>query len=147
MGALSRPAPLCSTTGHGMFGAVEEGKETAVKFYEEHVAEVKKVVPEEKLLVWEVKEGWGPLCKFLGVAEPCTPFPRVNDTAEILTARRDIMIASWLVMVILPMVMVSLALVYNLDKLVVLGGYLVILLILRLLNIKLSSSGGNKKNQ
>ena len=36
-------------------GTSEEGKETAVKFYEEHVAEVKKVVPEEKLLVWEVR--------------------------------------------------------------------------------------------
>ena len=94
-----------------------------------------------------MKEGWGPLCKFLGVAEPSTPFPRVNDTAQILLTRRDIMIASWLVMVILPMVMVSLALVYNWDMLVVLGGYLVILLILRLLNIKLSNSGGNKKNQ
>ena len=34
---------------------MEEGRETAVKFYEEHVAEVKKVVPEEKLLVWEVR--------------------------------------------------------------------------------------------
>jgi len=145
--ALSRPVPSCSTIGQGMFGAVEEGRETAVKFYEEHVAEVKKVVPEEKLLVWEVKEGWGPLCKFLGVAEPSTPFPRVNDTSEILSARRDIMIASWVVMVILPMVIVSLALVYNWDMLVVLGGYLVILLILRILNIKLSSSGGTKKNQ
>ena len=69
--ALSRPVPLCSTTGIvcvccddtcslfvaglGMFGAVEESKETAVRFFEEHVAEVKKVVPEEKLLVWEVR--------------------------------------------------------------------------------------------
>ena len=42
-------------SGHGMFGAVEEGKETAVRFFEEHVAEVKKVVPEDKLLVWEVR--------------------------------------------------------------------------------------------
>ena len=38
-----------------MRGAVEHGKETAVKFYEEHVAEVKKVVPQERLLVWEVR--------------------------------------------------------------------------------------------
>jgi len=33
--------------------------------------------------VYEVKEGWGPLCEFLGVEEPDIPFPRVNDTAEM----------------------------------------------------------------
>jgi hypothetical protein len=37
------------------------------------------VVPEERLLVWEVKEGWGPLCAFLGVSEPEEPFPRFNE--------------------------------------------------------------------
>jgi len=36
-------------------------------------------VPEERLLVWEVKEGWGPLCAFLGVSEPEEPFPRFNE--------------------------------------------------------------------
>ena len=30
----------------------------------------------------EVKEGWGPLCQFLGEEIPDVPFPRVNDTAE-----------------------------------------------------------------
>jgi len=150
--ALSRPAPTCSTTGHGMFGAVEEGKETAVRFFEEHVAEVKKVVPEDKLLVWEVKEGWGPLCKFLGVAEPTIPFPRVNDTAEILSARRDILILSWLFMVILPFTLVILSMTFNWNLVVVAGGYLGVLVILRLLNIKLSSSrnvfkGGHEKDQ
>jgi hypothetical protein len=31
-------------------------------------------------LVYEVKEGWGPLCDFLGVEEPAKPFPHLNDT-------------------------------------------------------------------
>jgi hypothetical protein len=35
------------------------------------------------LLVYEVGEGWGPLCSFLGVPVPeDTPFPRLNDSAE-----------------------------------------------------------------
>jgi hypothetical protein len=34
-------------------------------------------------LVYEVREGWAPLCEFLGVEEPDTPFPHVNDTAEM----------------------------------------------------------------
>jgi hypothetical protein len=31
-------------------------------------------------LVYEIKEGWGPLCDFLGVEEPDKPFPHLNDT-------------------------------------------------------------------
>jgi hypothetical protein len=31
----------------------------------------------------ELKEGWGPLCEFLGVEEPNKPFPRLNDAAEL----------------------------------------------------------------
>lgn len=30
-----------------------------------------------------MKEGWGPLCEFLGVEEPDKPFPRLNDAAEV----------------------------------------------------------------
>jgi hypothetical protein len=30
-----------------------------------------------------VKQGWGPLCEFLGVEEPDKPFPRLNDAGEI----------------------------------------------------------------
>jgi len=108
--ALSRPVPQCSTMGLGMFGAVSESKEKAVKFYEEHVEEVKRHVPADKLLVWEVKEGWGPLCRFLEVPEPSTPFPRVNDTAEIMKARRNVLLMSWIVIVIIPLLLVALAL-------------------------------------
>ena len=41
-----------------MFSAVRAGKETAVEFYREHVEEVKKHVPKEKLLVFEVQTNW-----------------------------------------------------------------------------------------
>ena len=37
----------------------------------------------ESFLEFNVKEGWGPLCTFLGKEEPGTPFPRVNDTKEL----------------------------------------------------------------
>ncbi len=33
-------------------------------------------VPKDKLLIYNPKEGWGPLCRFLGFHEPTTPFPR-----------------------------------------------------------------------
>ncbi|KAI0537902.1 P-loop containing nucleoside triphosphate hydrolase protein [Xylaria digitata] len=40
---------------------------------------VKEMVPPEKLLVMELKDGWEPLCKFLGVPVPDGPLPRAND--------------------------------------------------------------------
>jgi hypothetical protein len=36
-------------------------------------------VPAERLLVHEVKQGWVPLCEFLGVPVPEEEFPHLND--------------------------------------------------------------------
>ena len=66
----------------GVFGAVDAGRETAVRFFNEWTADGMREVPADRLLVFEVKHGWGPLCKFLGVPEPDTPFPNTNDTKE-----------------------------------------------------------------
>jgi hypothetical protein len=51
---------------------------------------VKRRVPQERLLVYEVKEGWGPLCEFLGVPVPDEPFPRLNDTAQMQRGMRAV---------------------------------------------------------
>jgi len=47
-----------------------------------HNRAVREVIPEEKLLVFQVKEGWEPLCKFLNVPVPDEPFPRTNNREE-----------------------------------------------------------------
>ena len=46
--------------------------------------EVQRTVPPDRLLVFDVKEGWEPLCRFLDVPVPATPFPHANrgDTFE-----------------------------------------------------------------
>ena len=49
------------------------------RFFEEWNANVIKSVPEDRLLVYDVREGWEPLCKFLGLPIPDEPFPRLND--------------------------------------------------------------------
>jgi hypothetical protein len=49
-----------------------------------HNEQVKQVVPAERLLVWEVTEGWEPLCEFLGVPVPPEPMPHANDRATFL---------------------------------------------------------------
>jgi len=52
--------------------------------YEDWIEGVKKHVPEDKLLVFNVKQGWKPLCQFLGVEAPDEDFPRSNETANML---------------------------------------------------------------
>ncbi len=47
-----------------------------------HNEAVKKAIPANQLLVYEVKDGWAPLCEFLGVPVPAEAFPRTNDRAE-----------------------------------------------------------------
>ena len=61
---------------------------TAVQFFNEWNEQVKAEVATDRLLVFEVKQGWGPLCQFLGVPEPKEPFPNMNDTAEQLQRLR-----------------------------------------------------------
>jgi len=50
--------------------------------YVEHNAAVKGIVPSKNLLVYNVKEGWQPLCKFLGVQAPNIPFPWENKLGQ-----------------------------------------------------------------
>jgi len=47
-----------------------------------HNEAVKAMIPAKRLLVYEVKQGWGPLCEFLGAPVPDEPFPRSNDRSE-----------------------------------------------------------------
>lgn len=49
-------------------------------WYIEHNEEIKRLVPKEDLLVFNVKEGWEPLCQFLDKPVPEKPFPKINDT-------------------------------------------------------------------
>jgi hypothetical protein len=71
----------------GTFDGRFEDKAHAIEVFERHNAEVRRRVPEDRLLVHDVKAGWGPLCEFLGVEVPYGPFPHTNDTAQM---RRNI---------------------------------------------------------
>jgi hypothetical protein len=63
------------------FGENFEDRQHAIEVFERHNEEVKEHVPADQLLVYEVKEGWEPLCDFLGIETPKgKPFPHLNDT-------------------------------------------------------------------
>ena len=54
----------------------------APAFLQHHNDEVRRSIAPERLLVYDVRDGWGPLCGFLGVGVPDTPFPHTNTTEE-----------------------------------------------------------------
>lgn len=53
------------------------------RMHSAHNKRMKELVPMEKLLVYDVREGWEPLCTFLDVPVPDVPFPRVNDSKQM----------------------------------------------------------------
>ncbi|MGB3625228.1 MAG: sulfotransferase family protein [Henriciella sp.] len=57
-------------------------KDTLIKAFEAHEAKVKAAIPDDRLLVHSAKDGWEPLCDFLGVAVPAEPYPRTNSKEE-----------------------------------------------------------------
>lgn len=57
--------------------------EQMIEAFTRRIEEVKRAVPAEKLLLFEVKEGWQPLCRFLGKPIPEATFPRTNDRQQL----------------------------------------------------------------
>jgi hypothetical protein len=50
--------------------------------FEAHNAEVVRRIPAQRLLAYDVAQGWTPLCDFLGVPVPDAPMPLTNTTDE-----------------------------------------------------------------
>lgn len=65
------------------FGGRFADRDHAIGVYKAHIAQVKHILPAERLLVFQVSEGWQPLTRFLGVPVPSAPFPRLNDAATM----------------------------------------------------------------
>jgi len=59
-------------------------RDFAIENFKKHVEEVKAYVPADKLLVYDVKDGWEPLCTFLDVDIPNDPFPHYHDTESYM---------------------------------------------------------------
>lgn len=53
-----------------------------VKFFKDRTSEIIDYIAPERLLVYQVSEGWEPLCTFLDIPVPDTEFPRINSRDE-----------------------------------------------------------------
>ncbi len=65
-------------------------REQAIADFTRHNDAVRREFSPERLLVYEAKQGWEPLCKFLNVPVPDAPFPRTNTTEEFQARMRDL---------------------------------------------------------
>jgi hypothetical protein len=99
----------------GLFDGRFEDRSYAIEMFHRHNEEVRRRVPPERLLVYDVKEGWAPLCDFLGVEVPDEPFPHLNHTREM---RRRLLglVAASAVVPILAGAVVIVALAYLLRR-------------------------------
>ncbi len=79
LGAGRAPAPE-NRIWRTRFPAGSRTAEHAIAVFERHNAEVVQNVPASRLLVYQVREGWRPLCAYLGVEVPAQGFPHVNST-------------------------------------------------------------------
>lgn len=64
------------------FGGRFADRAHAIGVYERHAEAVQRTIPKERLLVYEVAQGWQPLCAFLDLPVPAGEFPRVNSKDE-----------------------------------------------------------------
>jgi hypothetical protein len=66
----------------GEFDGRFEDMDHAIEVFNEHNDAVRREISPDRLLVFEVGQGWEPLCALLGVPVPDEPFPRTNDRQE-----------------------------------------------------------------
>jgi hypothetical protein len=68
--------------GTGAFAPAEDSftDQGFVRTMERWNQDVSRTVPAERLLVWDPRDGWEPLCEFLETDVPAEPLPRTNDT-------------------------------------------------------------------
>lgn len=83
--SIARLAPLMDRMAEATFGEGRtmahgpEDEDAGVRAFERHTETVRAGLPADRLLIFDVREGWEPLCRFLDVEVPDEPFPRLND--------------------------------------------------------------------
>ncbi|MBL4623269.1 MAG: hypothetical protein JKY89_12815 [Immundisolibacteraceae bacterium] len=77
---------------YGTFDDRTDDKDYVIGVYQQHIADVQAGVPADKLLTYDLAEGWQHLCEFLEVPVPATPFPKLNtkkDFDQMISGSQD----------------------------------------------------------
>lgn len=73
---------MVDATTYAPLGNDLHDHDALIAAFHAHNEAVKQAFRPERLLVFEAKDGWAPLCDFLGVSTPDEPYPRINSRAE-----------------------------------------------------------------
>lgn len=79
---LVKIAPMAHKVGLEYFFKNDLSKEHVIEIFKTHNAAVQREVPPERLLIYDVVQGWEPLCDFLDVPVPEAPFPHANTREQ-----------------------------------------------------------------
>jgi hypothetical protein len=69
----------------GDFQGRFEDRDWVRRMYDERIEEIRSTIAPERLTVWNLGDGWGPLAAMLGIDPPAHDFPRLHDTNEFRT--------------------------------------------------------------
>jgi len=113
LSGMSNFAGMCTDLTIQDFGTCDwSDAELMKKQFVARNERVKATIPADRLLVFEAKEGWEPLCKFLNLPIPDEPYPRVNDTKEFNSRKGPFQILSYLIVYGVPALLASVLGVY-----------------------------------
>ena len=76
-------APVVKDVVWRFFDYDVHNRDHMIAAFNRHNDAVRKAIPNERLLVFDAKDGWAPLCAFLGRKVPADPFPRVNSKEDM----------------------------------------------------------------
>lgn len=68
----------------GVFDGRMSDRAHAIAVFNAHIEEVKATIAPERLLVFDVSEGWEPLCAFLRCPVPAITFPKLNSSRQFV---------------------------------------------------------------
>ncbi|MEU7832391.1 MULTISPECIES: sulfotransferase family protein [unclassified Nonomuraea] len=94
---MQKMQPVLSAIGEDTFGqgwtpmGGMPDEKVAIEAFERHRATVEASLPASRLLVFDVRQGWEPLCEFLDVEVPDEPFPHLNDSESLQRRMGELM--------------------------------------------------------
>lgn len=90
-GGVNSPGPMATffNSFTGPFREHIHDRAFMTDYFRRHNETVKATIPAERLLIYEVGEGWERLCKFLGVPVPTEPYPSENSRENFIGRMRQ----------------------------------------------------------
>ncbi|KAL2168389.1 hypothetical protein VTG60DRAFT_7302 [Thermothelomyces hinnuleus] len=107
---------ISASSGPLLFRAPDGDMKAAIRgnarwIQREHANMIRGLVPKERLLEWYIKDGWEPLCKFLGKPVPDVPVPHANAVKGGWKAREEQANKGWIERAFLNLILLGIGLV------------------------------------